>query len=373
MPSKYPTKYQNEPKRNPTIGIRDPSGKIVRVELPPINTWGSKKDFQKISKNGKPRCQQFSKIKIYNGYRGAEAQCQFSAHPGYEYCKHHANLNVKRGKKPITLFEEVSRYRKHLPKDFLVRFIRASKNSVKRLELNEEIDLLTARLTQILERLDTKQSAKAWAKVQDAYDILVTSIRTQDAGGFRTAVTILNQALSSSDYLVWHDILNLIQHRKSLVESERRRYVEQSEIVTITELMALVAEIQSSILSLVKDQPTRIQIASKFAELVGATHLELPERADSGGHGSGRGAVGLERLEDMANVEGMSWKEGERDGCSVCKNNPQYRQRRANPVTRIFICPNCKTKWVEPEELPTSKLTIEQPKQENNNGRKNGA
>lgn len=285
-------------------------------ELPLEEERGGKKDFQTHFANGKVRCDSWSLMRLRFGARGVDAQCRNSAVVGTKKCKAHSRSLVN---KPKTLNQEFSRYKSSLPPNLLKRLIEVESDPDK-LSLEAELDMITARLREVFERLDSRQSTLAWKMVEDGYRLLNTSVRSSDVQGIKTGLGMLREALQRSDYPVWHDLVNLIQNRTRLVESQRRSMVEKAEVITLAEMMGVLATVQSIIFDVVTDDMSRATISQRFAALVAPDPHALPPPDD----------------DKTALPKTM--------GCKICRND-EFRERNKDKATGAFICPECGQIW----------------------------
>ena len=292
--------------------------------LPPKEEWGSNKDFKTHTKKGKPRCQRFSKRKLRMGKRGAAAQCPLPAKAGFKTCHKHT-----RRKKPRTLQEEFSRYKKSIPQHLLAKLLHAAQDP-DRLSQTAELDLLTVRISEILERIDTKQSEIAWRNVQDGYDMISQAIRDNDPNGIKNGMSVIRRALSSSDYHVWHEFTSLVMARKSVLESERRRMLEQAEMISIEELMGVIAHLQQGLMGIITDQSQRTAISDLFLALYAPDINELPDPA---------------RKEKKPHKPWFASHPNTRkdEGCTLCRNE-EIRARNSDE-NGLFTCPDCGMTW----------------------------
>jgi len=70
------------------------------------------------------------------------------------------------------------------------------------------------------------------------------------------------------DDAVWDEISELLEQRRRLVDSERRRLVEMRQMITVEQLLALLAQTQQVILEHVSDRQVRARLSAEFKRLV---------------------------------------------------------------------------------------------------------
>jgi hypothetical protein len=146
------------------------------------------------------------------------------------------------------------RYSKVLPARLVARYTDAQADH-DLLALREEIALLDTRLAEVLQRLDSGESGAIWVALQAAYreyqkaDAACKLAEREDAQA--KLHDLIAQGLA--DYAVWSDVRTLIQERRALVESERKRMVEMQQYVTVERVLTLVSALTASVKRHVQD------------------------------------------------------------------------------------------------------------------------
>lgn len=139
------------------------------------------------------------------------------------------------------------------------------------LELNNEIALLDTRLADVLSRVDTGEAGKLWSDLQNA----LTAFQNAKAKGL-AGVPEMNQHLATiesliqqgvSDWAAWHEVSRLLEQRRKLVESERKRAVEQQEVITSQQAYLLFNALLSVIHEHVTDRDIKARIQADFIRL----------------------------------------------------------------------------------------------------------
>jgi len=207
--------------------------------------------------------------------------CQKSPLTGRNRCRLHggaspagvASPTFKHGRRskymPARL---VSRYEEALADPFL-------------LEQKAEIALLDARLSELLEQVGDGSSAERWKVLQVALGDLEWAVQTQDTDGFNSAIKHMRAIIQSGSAVqdVWTEIYDVIERRRRLVESERKRYVEMGQMITAAQLLNMMGAISGLIREHVTDPAQLRAISSGLAVLAsGATvgaGVALPGRS----------------------------------------------------------------------------------------------
>jgi hypothetical protein len=147
----------------------------------------------------------------------------------------------------------------------------ASLNDPARLELGNQIAALDSRFAELLRGLGTDPSdagigklLSKWNRLQRAEqagnDELVAELRAEIAKGLTVAARL---------EATWHELYQVTERRRRLVESERKRLLESAEMLTLAQTMMLIERLQDSVIAHVTDRSTLENIAAEFARLIG--------------------------------------------------------------------------------------------------------
>lgn len=163
---------------------------------------------------------------------------------------------------------KTGRYSKHLPTRLMARYQEAQSDPTL-LALRDEVALIDTRLAELLGRVDTGESAKRWQEAQTAFDALRKARTLADAKAFAAAMDELEQTLViGNDYDLWSEIANVVDLRKRLVESERKRLVEMQQMITSERAMVLLTTVAGIIKEHVTDTNVLAAISAEFRRLV---------------------------------------------------------------------------------------------------------
>jgi hypothetical protein len=162
------------------------------------------------------------------------------------------------------------RYSKAIPARLAARYEEAADDPTL-LQLGHDVALVDARLADLLNRVDNGESGQLWKKVDEAF----TQYRRLkgDTRKGPEAFTILSDTIEAgvSDYAAWSEISSLLEQRRKLVESERKRLVEMQQMLTIQQAMTLIGSLTGIIRRHVTD---RNALAAIQAELIQLTTHE---------------------------------------------------------------------------------------------------
>ncbi len=193
-------------------------------------------------------------------------QCQNAAVRGFTVCRFHgAGSKDKPGGRPVIH----GRYSKFLPERLAGRYSEAL-DDAKLLELRDEVALMGVRLSELVGRIDTGESAQRWKSLQTAYTELQDSVRSGDKVAFVAAMAALGSAIAAGgqDYQTWREIAELTEQRRKLSESEHKRLVSMQMMLSTEQAMILLAAITDVVRRNVSDQNTLAAISSDIRQLV---------------------------------------------------------------------------------------------------------
>ena len=131
------------------------------------------------------------------------------------------------------------RQSKYMPSRLLERYTEAL-DDPDLLALRDELALVDARLTDVLGRVDTGEAGRHWLALADAWrrmEEATDEATRRDA--FMDIATRIKAGVA--DYAAWDDVLRLVEQRRRLAESERKRMVEMQQMVTTDKALALVS------------------------------------------------------------------------------------------------------------------------------------
>lgn len=187
-------------------------------------------------------------------------RCRKSVRHGWTVCTHHgAGFSNKPGGRPVI----TGRHSKHLPKRFLDQY-EEFLSDPDYLVMRSEMALLDSRMTEILEKLDGAVSDNAWMIVRRALAVLkkkdVSADDIMDVTGF------LEDALgmTATEQEVWQEVTMLIEARRKVADTERRRIVDAQKYMTYDEAHALMAFLVSAVSDVVDDEDKLVQILEKM-------------------------------------------------------------------------------------------------------------
>jgi hypothetical protein len=192
-------------------------------------------------------------------------QCKNASVRGFPVCRFHgAGSKDKPGGRPITH----GRYSSRLPERLAGRYGEALRDA-KLFELRDEVALIGTRTGELVERIDTGESAQRWKALQMAYTNLKAATRSSDKGAFVAAMAALEVAIEAGgqDYQTWREIVELTEQRRKLSESERKYQIAAQQMITAERAMVLLAAVVDVIRRHVDDREVLSLISSELRAL----------------------------------------------------------------------------------------------------------
>lgn len=220
-------------------------------------------------------------------------QCKRSAAVGRKVCSMHGGKSPMAG--PSHPAYRTGRYSKILP-DARRRFYELSINSPDQLEQSSEVAILQDRLQELLSQVgDVGESAKAWesaarlyAEWQAALGRISERQAANDAAGAehygRQAAelsaqlgAVLSDGAKASER--WAEIRSTMEQHRKVIESERRRLVETSQTMHVSQLSVMFDVLFGVIADEVFDPDMLQRIADGFDRVIGRPHSAKAARA----------------------------------------------------------------------------------------------
>lgn len=192
--------------------------------------------------------------------------CKAQAMTGRDVCYHHGGATPRGRALPQTT---TGRYSKDLPTRLAARYEEA-RTDPDLLNLNAEIQLTYALLTEALKGMDQGESGRLWRELKDTWDALQDANRTKDTDAAREALQEIGRLISRglADAAARAEVLDIVDRRRKLVESEAKRRTAMQQMITAERLMVLVSAVTDVVMRHVDDATTRARIAADIGALI---------------------------------------------------------------------------------------------------------
>lgn len=194
-------------------------------------------------------------------------RCLKPSTPGRKHCHIHGGKSLVGVDAPN--FQH-GRYSKHIPDQLSQRYHAALKDK-DLICMNDEIALIDTRLGQMLDRLGgLTMIADGWAKARGLYRSFRSHANAKREKRALKALDQLGDLLEGHepDDTVWLSIRELIDDRRKLVDTERKRLLDEDQVVSVERLMVLVAAIVDIIKRNVASREERAAVSNEVRRLV---------------------------------------------------------------------------------------------------------
>lgn len=163
------------------------------------------------------------------------------------------------------------RYSKYVPARLAERY-HAAVADPELLAQRHEIALLDGRLADLLVRVDSGEARTLWEQARKATDKMLRAFEANDLGGLHVGILELDRTIGSglADHDAWFEIHAILEQRRKLVESERKRLIEMQQMVSAEKAMTLATALLSAVKENVTDRAALTAIQATFNRLTNA-------------------------------------------------------------------------------------------------------
>lgn len=194
-------------------------------------------------------------------------RCQRRAVKGRTVCHTHGGASAPPG--ILNPNFKTGRYSKALPVRLLQRYEEALLDK-DLLSVRDELSLIDSRLQELLQRLDSGETATLWERLREAKNNLNTSRRRGDADGMAKAINLLcdliDQGGAEAD--IWEEIRVMYHDRRAFAKAEHDRLVSLHQVMTSEEALTLIAVTVDIIRRHVTDRKVLADIATELQALM---------------------------------------------------------------------------------------------------------
>jgi hypothetical protein len=193
--------------------------------------------------------------------------CRMSPMPNGR-CRLHGGKSLAGIASP--LFKD-GRYSRFLPARLGPRYDEARADG-ELLALREDIALTDARLGDLLSRVDTGESGALWRSLMAAREDLLARRKAGDTVGQIAALNQIVELIAEghADYRAWGEVAAVLDQRRRLVESERKRLVEMQQMISSERMMVLLGAVVGVIQEHVRDRAILSGITTGIQKLITA-------------------------------------------------------------------------------------------------------
>lgn len=200
-------------------------------------------------------------------------RCKRHAHPGFEVCVIHGGKSLVGPANPAY---KHGKYSTLVPPRMLEHY-NQSVHDPDLLAMRDQINLIDARIADVMKRTDKGESSKLWEKLQATWTEFMEARAQQDNQQMAYKLNQLGSLISQglADYAAWDDVTNLVERRRKLAESEQKRLVQLKLVLTYDEAVVYAQRLLAVVQKHVSDPAERARIASDLRATVG-TFRGLP-------------------------------------------------------------------------------------------------
>lgn len=159
--------------------------------------------------------------------------------------------------------------RERLPRRMLEAYDEALQDK-ELLLLRRDLALVESRIEDLLDRADSGESGRIWRELRDTWNSFTHATRSGEEQTAEAYLQKVNDLIveGNQDFDVWSEISSLVEQRKRLVESERRRLLEMHQMISTERVMALMERIALIIEKHVDDVKVKRKIGMDIKRLV---------------------------------------------------------------------------------------------------------
>lgn len=194
--------------------------------------------------------------------------CQRAPAVGRNRCKLHGGASLRGVASPHF---KTGRYSRYLPQDLAKRY-HESLNDPDLLNLSSELSLIDARLTELLGRVTTGESGALFRRLSSLWTEMTDADVRKDFDAQRAALHKIGEVIQRGlgDGAAWEEIDRLVERRRKLTESEGKRRIAMSQMLTPEQAATLVAALEAAVKEHVHDRETLRRIAEEISRFRGA-------------------------------------------------------------------------------------------------------
>jgi uncharacterized membrane-anchored protein YjiN (DUF445 family) len=121
-----------------------------------------------------------------------------------------------------------------------------------------------------LATLDTGESGRLWRELNAAWREFALARKAGDAAGMTEALAQIEPLINRgvADWAARQEVLDMVERRRKLVDSEGKRRVQMQQMITPDRAMLLVSALADTVMRHVSDADIRAAIARDVERLI---------------------------------------------------------------------------------------------------------
>lgn len=173
------------------------------------------------------------------------------------------------GKSPTGLASasfKTGRHSRYLPARLYDKFVEAQ-NDPMLFELRGEVALVDVRIGELLQRVDTGESAEIWKRLDTTFQKLKGAIMGDgDAQAVVFALGELEKNITTGigDWAAWAEIARMVEQRRKLVESERTHQKAMQQLMSYEQAMLFAGAVLASLKANITDKGLLNKISNEI-------------------------------------------------------------------------------------------------------------
>lgn len=175
-------------------------------------------------------------------------RCRREAEPGKLVCVLHRNRTPAGINSPHYRGKGRSKY---MPPEMTARYKEALADEQRLFDITEDMGLIETRLRELLGRVTTGESKRAWDDLGAANKALKDAMRKRDDGEIQVALNALGDLIEQgqADYAAWAELHDILKTRSRLIIQDHKMRLEEKRLLPIEQVVLLM----QAVLTLVKD------------------------------------------------------------------------------------------------------------------------
>lgn len=197
-------------------------------------------------------------------------RCRQHPKPGFTVCHYHG------GGTPVGIatpqFKNGAQSRHHPLPARMRETYEAGLKDQNLVELRADLALLDARMADVLKRVDTGESGAIWQALKEAQAEADEANRAEDHIALGAALRSIRELIvrGHGDWAAWGEVRSILEQRRKLSESERKREVEAKQVISSERAMALITAVIDSVERNVTDRKVLTRISHDVSAILNA-------------------------------------------------------------------------------------------------------
>lgn len=150
------------------------------------------------------------------------------------------------------------------------------------LDLSDDIVVVSARISEVMQRIDAGESGKLWEKAKASFGAFRQAQSDGDKDKIVSALSDLQGIFEkgAADYQAWDEVKDLFLRRTKMVESQRKRAVESHQMLAVDEVLGMMRALAESVKRHVRDPAAIANISADFARFSGVGGVRMAPTRD---------------------------------------------------------------------------------------------